>query len=93
MTQLKLEIKKAIELEFCKALNLSKQEIVDAMNLGPCYLGSKKYFQVSAWQVMNALHPILDLLQQIESELPEKGALTQATLKDLRNMIEVLHEK
>ncbi len=51
----KIEIKKAIELEFCKALNNSRQLVTDAMNAGPCFLGSKKYFEYTVSAIEKAL--------------------------------------
>lgn len=58
-SQLK-EIKKAIELEFCKALHLSPQKVTDAMNTAPCYLGSEKYFE--------------NVLKSVQKSLASKGA-------------------
>lgn len=61
MKNLKKKIKQAIELEFCKALNLSNNGVTEAMNSGPCFLGSKKHFEVTAYMVLMAIKTEIEM--------------------------------
>lgn len=49
------EIYKAIELEFCKFLSITNQNVVDAMNVAPCPLGSEKHFQNTVKAIVKVL--------------------------------------
>lgn len=55
LSNLEIEVKKAIEIEFCKFLSLSRQQVTDAMSAGPCPLGSEKHFEASAKAVLRTI--------------------------------------
>jgi len=52
------EIQKAVELVFCQYLALTRQSVTDAMNAGPCPLGSEKHFEATAKLIMKRLEMI-----------------------------------
>lgn len=53
----KIEIKKALILEFSKALTISPK-IAEFMNSQPCFLGSEKYFEYVAAAVVKSLDTV-----------------------------------
>jgi len=51
----KQAIYSAVQLEFCKALAITRQSVTDAMNAVPCPLGSQKHFDATVYAIEQAL--------------------------------------
>ena len=58
LTEKEKVIYKEVMIHFCLALNSSPKGVTEAMNKGPCFLGSQRHFENTTKAIIKALRDL-----------------------------------